>query len=1164
MATRRNSVRRSAEVNGDASQLPSRRDSSQTQASFSTMSSKASPVDSNFPQEALAPRPPSYRRGQQGHERDFLEKRRRREDRAQQEADSLPPAPDVPRGAPPLSYKAPYSKSRKSNGQAHSRSYSAALPAKERDLVDSNPLYTTDRRPIDRPIDRERRHDRNTSEGDVPLSEKVTIHRGSSRRDRPTEYHTPRRDFAADKSPLQRLEVTLTKDEKRARAEEAEMFSRDRDSVHDSSDLHRNERAVAVEGPRRTRLEDPSAVDETREKGSRRLGRAYTIDRKPVATDYQPSRDDQPPEVIRRPENMQRGGNRQDQLIEPAVGAAAGVAAGVAAASVSRSNSNKLKKTPPGDPWYNTRMEAEVAGSQRTAAKERMELARNEDDYDSIDELEGRPLRRKSNKVEQLTGHKLGENRSITPQQQQLYADRLDRSEELGPGADERPANGHRHFHDIIHRDRDPYAPGDGMYLPEKRLSEWRKAGVAQLSGALLDLHSRQTEDEKNKAWWEGGGRGGRRASATRSGNWGPMDGEYDDTNGKVVSTFLLDDEDAPISLNRPSYDDARAGSVAHPRWSKDHDPVWPPARQYIGYQGSKEPTNVHRKNKSWLKNRVMPERAGSRGSKISSTVAELSPYSYDCVKVSEHNAMHPLHVCLSKNKQLTRSMRSIRIRSPAVATRFNPPLYLKCGPLLRYCGIRRENIPSRSRQEALQIREIWRGSVMIVTTDSQSLYTTVPTLRLFLQPLDVMSQPPEQVDGPLENLAPEHVDPIAGIPKISRDGSTRFVRPVEHLEEELDLSRDETDDGLFETHRSIFTAAQTMDGSADPEGSYAARYRRRERDGERLGKYQQVKGIRLHAEQGVTFWRFNIEVELRSHQQRIAYRINGGPPTGFWVPARGQGMNIMFHSCNGFSLSVNPDQFSGPDPMWRDVLNTHQSKPFHVMIGGGDQIYNDAIMKQTTVFQEWLSIRNPHEKHHAPFTPEMQQELETFYLERYSMWFSQGLFGLANSQIPMVNIFDDHDIIDGFGSYPHNFMDSPIFTGLGSIAFKYYMLFQHQSIIDEGEETEPSWVLGQAPGPYIKELSRSVFMSLGHDIAFLGLDCRTERTRDEIISPETYDRVLDRCEAEIIKGETKHLIVLLGVPVAYPRLVWLENMLVSPCLLFFVNYTYQLYVSDH
>ena len=78
-------------------------------------------------------------------------------------------------------------------------------------------------------------------------------------------------------------------------------------------------------------------------------------------------------------------------------------------------------------------------------------------------------------------------------------------------------------------------------------------------------------------------------------------------------------------------------------------------------------------------------------------------------------------------------------------------------------------------------------------------------------------------------------------------------------------------------------------------------------------------------------------------------------------------------------------------------------------MIGGGDQIYNDAAMKETTHFQNWLEIKNPIHKHEEPFTSELRDELESFYLERYAMWFSQGLFGMANSQIPMVNLWDDH-----------------------------------------------------------------------------------------------------------------------------------------------------------
>lgn len=50
---------------------------------------------------------------------------------------------------------------------------------------------------------------------------------------------------------------------------------------------------------------------------------------------------------------------------------------------------------------------------------------------------------------------------------------------------------------------------------------------------------------------------------------------------------------------------------------------------------------------------------------------------------------------------------------------------------------------------------------------------------------------------------------------------------------------------------------------------------------------------------------------------------------------------------------------------------------------------------------------------------------------------------------------------------------------------------------------------------------------------------------RDLVISGKTYDLLFERLRREVIPGETKHLIVLLGVPVAYPRLVWLETLYV-------------------
>ena len=480
-------------------------------------------------------------------------------------------------------------------------------------------------------------------------------------------------------------------------------------------------------------------------------------------------------------------------------------------------------------------------------------------------------------------------------------------------------------------------------------------------------------------------------------------------------------------------------------------------------------------------------------------------------------------------------------------SARFDPPLYLKCGPLLRYTGLKRDKLQASGEGELPEERETWRGSVMIVTVDTGSKYQPAPTLRIFAEPLPLLPPPTQQhTSRSEESLPPEYVDPVAGLPKMSRTGRMVYVKPVEDLQPGMDLSRLEGDDGLYEVSRTA--VVPTSYGKPDPRMSGDPALRDKDPQAgskRRRHRSQEVRGTRLLAERGLTFWRFNLEVELGAKQARIAYRINNSPSIGFWVPAKGEVMNTMFYSCNGFSSNIQPADFSGPDPMWRDVLNSHQTRPFHVMIGGGDQIYNDLVMDESPLLHAWLEMKSSH-RHDVPFTPDIQEELEKIYLERYCMWFSQGLFGMANSQIPMVNIWNDRDIIDGFGSYPDHFMDTSVFCGLGAVAYKYYMLFQHQSVPAETTADEPSWVLGAAPGPYINELSRSVYVSLGKHVAFIGVDCITERMKEEVMSEESYHVILDRCHREIVEGETKHLMVLLGVPIAYPRLVWLENLLTS------------------
>lgn len=116
--------------------------------------------------------------------------------------------------------------------------------------------------------------------------------------------------------------------------------------------------------------------------------------------------------------------------------------------------------------------------------------------------------------------------------------------------------------------------------------------------------------------------------------------------------------------------------------------------------------------------------------------------------------------------------------------------------------------------------------------------------------------------------------------------------------------------------------------------------------------------------------------------------------------------------------------------------------------------------------------------------------------------------------------------------------------TGVDSVQLKNTWVMTPKS-------EDPSFIIGKKPGPYVEERSRSIYCQLGARMAFIGIDARTERTRHQVNYPQTYDDIFNRANKELAasNGAIQHLILLLGVPIAYPRLQWLENILQSPII---------------
>jgi hypothetical protein len=198
--------------------------------------------------------------------------------------------------------------------------------------------------------------------------------------------------------------------------------------------------------------------------------------------------------------------------------------------------------------------------------------------------------------------------------------------------------------------------------------------------------------------------------------------------------------------------------------------------------------------------------------------------------------------------------------------------------------------------------------------------------------------------------------------------------------------------------------------------------------------------GQKLYEDGTKAFWRFTIDVPLQHFEAKWEYGVapvKAGPLVRvFVVPAATQSMRIMFHSCNGFSVGTDVDAWSGP-ALWNDVLRMHANQPFHVMIGGGDQIYNDGVRVEGPL-KTWTAIANPKKRRDYPFGEALRQECDDYYFNNYIRWYGQEPFKSANCSIAQLNIWDDHDIIDGFGSYTDHFMRCSVFRGIGGVAHKY------------------------------------------------------------------------------------------------------------------------------
>lgn len=113
----------------------------------------------------------------------------------------------------------------------------------------------------------------------------------------------------------------------------------------------------------------------------------------------------------------------------------------------------------------------------------------------------------------------------------------------------------------------------------------------------------------------------------------------------------------------------------------------------------------------------------------------------------------------------------------------------------------------------------------------------------------------------------------------------------------------------------------------------------------------------------------------------------------------------------------------------------------------------------------------------------------------------------------------------DGWGSYPDELQNCPVFQHAFQVGRRFYLAFQQHTSLQHAHQQANLFGAGQ---------SFSLIRQLGHNVALVAPDVRAERTRKQVVSPESWQMVFSRMEA--LPSTVRHIVLLTTIPVVYPK----------------------------
>lgn len=281
---------------------------------------------------------------------------------------------------------------------------------------------------------------------------------------------------------------------------------------------------------------------------------------------------------------------------------------------------------------------------------------------------------------------------------------------------------------------------------------------------------------------------------------------------------------------------------------------------------------------------------------------------------------------------------------------------------------------------------------------------------------------------------------------------------------------------------------------------------------------------------QPVRMWRYDFAVPRGLQDGRAGYGFQGEEQRWhFTVPGTAMPPRIAYNACGGCEdeeeIAAASLQRNG---QWGHLLGRHRADPFHLMLMGGDQVYADGLWDHVPALRQ-AAATPLMRRIDLPAPAELPAQLDAWYLATYRHAWNQPEPAALLASVPGLRMWDDHDIIDGWGSHPEKLLGSPIYQAIYAAARRAFRLYQIGMADDDPPET---LIAGEPPG-----FTQAIMLN---GVGILAPDLRSERRPDQVLSPRSLRSLpewLDRFSG------CAHLLFMSSVPLVFPSFGLIERV---------------------